>query len=319
MATNANNGAPAPETPQKGKVEKLLNWAALIALKAGELAVYAKEIVTSDNRLRKAEKAMEDGLQYWGKVVAAMKRNYIAAINDKSIPADTTFKAYFEQNAGGVCPGRVLAIAELFNALCLTNDANGNPLFSETNYDAAAVDWLERSATIVKAAQKKHGDQWKTSQDVQDVIGAMSKPGDALKTLKEVRARQKGEKPETTEKGGTPVAALTVGMALEFLKGAIKNAGNMLAGGKKDETFLLFTETFHLHDSWEMSGVEPKVLRNWTNKIMDAERAAQGTQKNRKPKKETPKPAETPAPATPPPASEPAAAPTPEPAAALAS
>ena len=34
---------------------------------------------------------------------------------------------------------------------------------------------------------KEHGDAWKTSDEVLDLVNALSKPGDALKKIKEIR------------------------------------------------------------------------------------------------------------------------------------
>jgi hypothetical protein len=61
--------------------------------------------------------------------------------------------------------------------------------------------------------QRKHN-------KVLDLLNALSKPGDALKKIKEIRKRQKGENEETDE----TAVSLTVGRAAEFLKAAIIGA-----------------------------------------------------------------------------------------------
>ena len=70
-----------------------------------------------------------------------------------------------------------------------------------------------------------------------DLVNALSDRGDALKKIKEIRKRQKGENEETDE----TAVSLTVGRAVEFLKAAIIGAeksradracsnGNQMAG-----------------------------------------------------------------------------------------
>ena len=54
--------------------------------------------------MSKAKETFVKGLQFNAKVVAALKRAYVERLNSREIPPDTTFKKYFEQNAGGVLP-----------------------------------------------------------------------------------------------------------------------------------------------------------------------------------------------------------------------
>ncbi|HVM50967.1 MAG TPA: hypothetical protein VMU04_23265 [Candidatus Acidoferrum sp.] len=260
----------AAETPEAQTPRaKKLTFADLVALKVGDLATHLKQIVKLDTALSTAKETFVTSLQFNAKVVAALRRTYTERLNARDIPPDTKFPEYFEQNAGGKLPGRVEALAALFNSLCQTFDANGKPLLSEECFDNAAVDWLEKSNAIVKTAQKQHGEAWKTCDDVLDVINALSKPGDALKTIKSVRARQKGQVGDGEENAGA-AQPLTVGRAIEFLKSAMRNGGAMLAAGKQDEVFALFGDTFHLHEHWEKSGIAEETLDAWTVKLMDA-------------------------------------------------
>jgi hypothetical protein len=272
---NAAQAAPAPalaaaETPQAQtpKANKL-TFADLVALKVGDLATHLKQIVKMDTAVNSAKETFVKSLQFNAKVVAALRRTYTERLNSRDIPPDTKFPEYFEQNAGGKLPGRVEALAALFNSLCQTFDANGKPLLSEECFDNAAVDWLEKSNAIIKHARKEHGEAWKTCDDVLDVINALSKPGDALKTIKNVRARQKGEKGEG-EENADAAQPLTVGRAVEFLKSAMLNGAAMLAAGKQDEVFAFFGQTFTLHEHWEKSGISEETLDAWTVKLMDA-------------------------------------------------
>ena len=259
-------------TPAQKAETKKLTFAELAALPLGDLSTHLKKIVRVELAVNKAKDAFTASLQFNAKVVAALKRAYVERLNAREIPPDTTFKKYFEQNAGGALPGRVEALAALFNSLCLTLDRNGKPLLTEECFDNAAVDWLEKANAIVKQAQKQHGDAWKTSDEVLDTINALSKPGDALKAIKEIRARQKGEKPEGDETDASASQPLTVGRALEFLKAAIKNGGNLLAAGKKDEVFNLYVETFRLTDHWIDSGIPDETLNQWTEQLESAEK-----------------------------------------------
>jgi hypothetical protein len=258
MPEKANTPVPA-----NARAEKKLTFAELAALPIGDLTTHLKKIVRVDLAIAKARDAFTASLQFNAKCVAALKRAYVARLNQREIPPDTTFKKYFEQNAGGTLPGRVEALAALFNALVLTFDANGKPLLSEECFDAAAVDWLEKSNAIVTQAMKDHGEAWKTYDDVLDVINALSKPGDALKKLKEIRSRQKGE-----DTGGdeTDAVSLTVGRAVEFLKAAIKDASKL----PEKDAYALFCDTIKLGDTWAESGVSDDTLNGWMEKYEKA-------------------------------------------------
>jgi hypothetical protein len=242
-------------TPAKADAKaetKKLTFAELAALPLGDLATHLQKIVRVERAIEKAKDAFTASLQFNAKCVAALKRAYVDRLNKREIPPDTTFKKYFEQNAGGVLPGRVEAVASLFNALVLTLDASGKPLLSEECFDAAAVDWLEKANAIVKAAMKEHGDAWKTSDEVLDLVNALSKPGDALKKIKEIRSRQKSE-PET----GDGAVSLTAGRAIEFLKAAIKDAGKL----PEKDAYGLFCDTILLGDTWAESGLSDDTLK----------------------------------------------------------
>ncbi len=243
---------------------KKLTFAELTSLTVADLTPHLKKIVRVDHAVAKARDAFTASLQFSAKVVAALKRAYVKNLNEKLIPGDTTFKKYFEQNAGGSLPGRVLALAELFNCLVLTLDANGKPLLTEENFDNAAVDWLEKANAIVKKAQKDHGDAWKTSDEVLDTINALSKPGDALKKLKDIRERQKGEKDETDE--SVSAVTLTVARAIAFLQAAITDASKL----SEKDGFSLYCDVDGLIDQWEKSGVGDDTLNAWAKKMADA-------------------------------------------------
>jgi len=269
------------------KAEKKLTFAELTSLAVGDLAVHLKRIVSVDQAVTKAKDVFTSSLQFHAKCVAALKRAYVDRLNKREIPPDTTFKAYFEQNAGGPLPGRVEALASLFNALVLTLDANGKPLLSEECFDAAAVDWLEKANAIVKTAMKEKGDAWKTADEVLDLVNALSKPGDALKKIKEIRQRQKGTGETDSEE---TAVSLTVGRAVEFLKAAIRDAKKL----NEQDGYALFCDTIKLGDTWAESGLPDSTLNGWMAKYDKA------AQKGLDPKIEfidapVPTPAETPA------------------------
>lgn len=262
--------ADKPNTPAKADTKKPMTFAEFAAMTVADLAVFCKKIVRVDQAIVKAKEAFTKGLKQNAKAVAALKRAHAAKKDTGEIPGDWDFKKYFKNVAGGDLPGRVEAMAALFNSLVLTLDANGKPLLPEEYFDAAKDDWLEKANAVIKAAQKQYGDPvWKTCDDVLDVINALSKPGDAAKTIKEIRARQKGEKAEGENEDADAAQPLTVGRAIEFLKAAIQNGGKMIAAGKKNEVFDLFNATFTLHDTWTESGIAHETLTGWTDQILD--------------------------------------------------
>jgi len=257
---SAKADKPADANAPAGKQE--LTFTELELLKPADLAVHAAAIPALDKAVEKAREKFTGGLKYAAKVVAAMKRQYIARLNAREIPPDTGFKDYFEANARGKLPGRVEALAVLFNTLVLTLDARGKALLSEENYDAAKVDWLEKANATVSAARKLHGEDWKTCDDVLDTVNALSKPGDAARTLKEVRERQKqakGADGETGENAGATVVPLTVGRCVEFLIAAIKTANAM----PPETAQALFFDTLALGDAWAQSGISDDTLNDW--------------------------------------------------------
>jgi hypothetical protein len=234
-------------------------YAMLVAMKPADLASRAKSVVKLQTAVTSAEADFTESLHTAGKVCAAMRAQYTARVENRDIPADTAFKDYWAQNAGGKLPGRVEALAGLFNALVLTLDANGKPLLAEEHYDAAAIDWLEKANAIVNAARKKHGDAWKTCDDVLDVVNALSKPGDALKTLKEVRKRQKGETEKSAKsEDGNEVEAvpLTADRAIAFLVAAI-------AAANEENARDLFLGTMRVAEAWTNSSVSKATRQKW--------------------------------------------------------
>ena len=227
------------------KDEKKLTFADLTKLAPAALFAEAKTTVKLNKAIGTARDKFTETLQQSAKIVAAMKRLYTEMVNSKTIPADTTFKKYFEMNAGGTCPPRVEALACLFNALVETK------LVTEEIFDGAAVDWLEKSNAIVSHARKTHGDAWKGSDDVLDVVNALSKPGDAKAKLKAIRERQKAAANpagEETGEGNAPkeTTPLTLGVAVEFIKALFTSASD----AEKDRQVELCAALFGINDAW---------------------------------------------------------------------
>jgi hypothetical protein len=246
---------------KKAETSKL-TFAELSTKPAGELVPYLVASVKVFGSLDAAKAKIEDSLQFDAKVVAAFQRLYTQRLNARDIPANTSFKEYLKQNAGGEVSGRVLAMATLFNTLCLTLDKNGKPMVPEENFDDAKVAWLEAANVIISAARKANGENWLTSDDVLDVVNALTKIGDAGKKLKAIRKRQKGEPADTAETGET-APVLTVGRAVEFLIAAIKNAGKIPQSDAAD----MFASTNRVVDAWCESGVSEDELNRWSANI----------------------------------------------------
>jgi len=196
------------------------------------------------------------------KVVAAMKRRYVARLNAREIAPDTTFAKYYEQNAGGKCPGRVQSLAGLFNNLVLTEGADQLPLLTEGTYDGAMLDWLEKANAIVNAAIKVNGENWKSCDDVTKTIAALTGPPDnVVETLDAIRARQKGETPEAAT---VEAVTLTVGRAVEFLLAYIKNDAK---AATELEAATLFAGCVELGNAWGDSGVSEDLMNKWNSNI----------------------------------------------------
>src|SRR5262245_24041433 len=227
-----------------------LTFTEYTAMKAADLFKHVAEVAVKPvEALNKATDKVVSNLKDAAKAVAAMKRLYNERINARDIPGDTPFKKYFKDNVGGELPGRVEALASLFNALVLTLDANGKPLIGEEIYDdeGTPVDWLEKGSAIVNAAREKHGEQWKTCDEVLDMVNALTKPGDAGKKLKDIRERQKGitetDEDETETK---PVVVITPALAAEYLIAAIKQAQEKTP----DEQYNLAVPVWNITNAW---------------------------------------------------------------------
>jgi len=232
------------------KIEKKLTFTEYTAMKAADLFKRVAEVAVKPvEALNKATDKVVSNLKDAAKAVAAMKRLHNERINARDIPGDTPFKKYFKDNVGGDLPGRVEALASLFNALVLTLDANGKPLIAEEIYDddGTPVDWLEKASAIVNAAREKHGEQWKTCDEILDMVNALTKPGDAGKKLKEVRERQKGiTEDDEDESTAKPVVAITPALAAEYLIAAIKQAKEKNA----DEQYELCCSVWNINNAW---------------------------------------------------------------------
>jgi len=233
------------------KVEKkLTSFTEYTAMKAADLFQHVAEVAVKPvEALTKATDKVVSNLKDAAKAVAAMKRLHMLRVEAREIPGDTPFKKFFKDNVGGELPGRVEALASLFNALVLTLDANGKPLIPESVYDdeGTPVDWLEKASAIVNAAREKHGEQWKTCDEILDMVNALTKPGDAGKKLKDIREKQKGITEADDDEAATkPVVAITPALAAEYLIAAIKQAPERNA----DEQYDLCCAVWHINNAW---------------------------------------------------------------------
>ena len=237
-------------------------FAVIDLLPSADLFKLASAPVKLNANITESRETERKERKFNSKVVAAMKRRYVARLNSREIAPDTTFAKYYEQNAGGKCPGRVQSLAGLFNNLVLTEGADHLQLLTETTYDGAMLDWLEKANAIVNAAIKAHGENWKGSDDVVKAIAALTGPPDnVVETLDAIRARQKGETPETAT---AEAVTLTVGRAVAFLLAYIKNDAKAAA---ELEAATLFASCVELGNAWGDSGVSEDLLNKWTNNI----------------------------------------------------
>lgn len=256
------------------KAQKKLTFTEYTAMATADLFKAVADIAVKPiEALDKATAKVVSNLKDAAKGVAALKRIYTERIEKREIPGDTAFKKFFKDNVGGELPGRVEALANLFNALVLTNDAKGNPLISEEIFDdeGTPVDWLEKASAIVNAAREKHGDAWKGCDEVLDMILALTKPGDAGKKLKEIRERQKSPKTEgeTAEaasakpEAGKERVSMTVALAAQFLIAAIKGAAEL--SDEKGAELMALTQS--ITDAWHESYVDEDKLNRWSDNV----------------------------------------------------
>ncbi len=198
-----------------GKTEsKKLTFASLATMALDELKGCVKTAVKLFEKIETARKGERDERKQNAKYVAELRCRYARGKDDGLIPGDVTFPKWAENIVGGKIPGRLQSLAALFNSLVVLKDTEGKSLITEEVYDAAALDWLEKANAIVNAAMKKDPEGWKTSEDVQECVKALSTPGDAAETLDKIRKRQKGVAEESTE---TEAVVLTAERAVEYL------------------------------------------------------------------------------------------------------
>lgn len=229
--------------------KKLTTYTEYLAMQAADLFKHVAEVAVKPvEALNRATDKLVSNLKDAAKAVAAMKRLHMQRVEAREIPGDTPFKKFFKDNVGGELPGRVEALASLFNALVLTLDAQGKPLIPETVYDddGTPVDWLEKASAIVNAAREKHGEAWKTCDEVLDMVNALTKPGDAGKKLKAIRETQKGIKESDEDEHAKPVVAITPALAAEYLIAAIKQAPEKTA----DEQYALCCAVWNINNAW---------------------------------------------------------------------
>ena len=235
-----------------------LTYAEIAALKPAERFDLMSTGVSLVSRIANQQETERKVRPAYAKLVAALKRDHAKGQDEKTIPKDTTFRKYFAQNCGGDLPGRLEALATLFNTLCLI-EINGKPLLAEPTYDAHSTNSLEIANACISHAKEKHGDNWRAADDTLDVINALSQPGDATAKLKKIRESQKG----VTEKTGGEPQPITTAMAVAHILAAIQSAKDM----NEEAAAQLFADTVTIGDSWAASGISDEMLNKWSNNI----------------------------------------------------
>jgi hypothetical protein len=247
----------------KNKDNTKLTFAEIQALSPAERYKLMQAGVKLGKKVEETRDEYRTVTPWYAKVVAALKRDHARALDAKTIAADTPFKKFFSQNCGGELPGRLETLSAFFNTMCMVEGDNGKPLLSEEFYDVASVNSLEIANKCVNFA-KAHcpeGQDWRGMNDTLDVINALSKPGDATKKLKEIRARQE-PKPGATE-GNENAIVLTPESAIEFLLGWIKGASKQPA----DKAATVFAGTLKLGDAWQACGIADETLNQWATNV----------------------------------------------------
>lgn len=271
------NAKGAVATPEKVAATPSLTFAAveemsgadLFKLAQDNIVKVAKSIETTTEKLGEVKDRLVGNMHQSAKIVASMKRRHQKAIYEREIPADTSFngkkkRSYFAQHAGGFCPPRIEAMAAFFNATVLTVDAQGKPLLTEENFDAANVSWLEKANAVLSFEMDEHAD-WKTTDNTLDALNALSHPGDAMEKLKAIQAKQKGGDDETA----ADAAPLTLGVAVEFIKSLFADAGNQ----GKDRQIELCAAVFELNDAWAQNDLSDHRRAELDKQVMEAQEA----------------------------------------------
>lgn len=191
MSTEAKKEAPG----------KPLAYAELTAKPNADLFAIAKEAVRLETRIRESKDAFTGALHLQAKTVAALKARHAKARDAREISPSKSFREWFAENCGGELPGRVEALAHVFNE-CVETGA-----LDEAAFDAAAVDWLEKLSAILGAAKKTHPQNYLGAEPVTAALAALGRPGDAGKTLKEIRAAQKNAAKDAAPAKGAKAAA----------------------------------------------------------------------------------------------------------------
>lgn len=243
------------ETPEA--VIKKLTSADLVSIGFDDLKVHVKTAIRLFEKIDTAKKGERDNRKQSAKYVAELRRRYVAAKEaaEPTIPSDWTFPVYSEKVVGVKIPGRLLSLAALFNSLVLINGADGKPLISESVYDGAALDWLEKANAIVNSAIKKDHENWKSSKDVQDCIAALNATGDAAEKLDAIRKRQKNGEAKADNDNAVP---MTPEMAIGFLLSFIRDRAKLVATKPENakEIFCLQTklvaEISHAYDACDL-------------------------------------------------------------------
>ena len=250
------------KTNEKGNMKetKKLTFAEIQALSPAERFAFMADGVKLGKKVEETRDTYKKVTPWYAKLVAALKRDHARFKDEKSIPADQTFKQFYAKNCGGELPGRLETLAAFFNSMCLVEDGKGNPLLSETYYDAASVNSLEIANKCINHAKEKQGDNWRGCDDTLDVINALSTPGDATAKLKEIRKRQNGEKEKS---GDENAAVLTPEHAIEFLVAWIKTAGEK----PEEKSAAIFAGTLKISDAWAESGLSDDTLNRWATNI----------------------------------------------------
>jgi hypothetical protein len=240
------------------KAENKLTFAEAMTMPLGDLARQLGESVKLDVARVEKRDALKSRLPQFAKLYAAIERRYNALLNERAIPPNKLKKDFITENAGGKIPNGVIQMSNVFCTLVLTVDGNGKPLLPETFYDVAKAEWLRDASAVLNHAMetaKKAGADWRFSDDVLELVAALSTPGDAGKTIKELRKRQKGETSSDVE--------LTPEQAAEHFIAAIKKAGEMPA----ERAANLFRLSLLVSDAWAESGISDDMLNQWTVNI----------------------------------------------------
>ena len=194
------------DSKTEAKKSVVLDFAGFVELaknKVSELVSALKKNAQLDACVEKAQKAFDGCKKQYAKQMAAFKVSHEAAKGRKDVSPDQPFAEYFESQVGVKPNTHVLAMATAFNRLVETGYC------TEAVFDAQPNDaWEQANAAITAIIEKYRGTGTdpKDTPEFKAVVSALNSPGEAAKTIKDIKAKVRPSKRAKKDGEETPTA-----------------------------------------------------------------------------------------------------------------